>query len=279
MKGINFALGILLFPALAFGQTTPLNFRPLAAEYSRSLDRIIAISANPDRLHIYDPSTNTDTIVALSKTPLSLSVSPDGAFAAVGHDLLVSHVSLVAASVQRTYAIGFKAMTVAMGTGWIYTFGPYSQSTYSESAVSINTANASLTSLNIYYYPTAPRLNPAVNAIYATRDGVFPDDLQRYNVSTGPITQETDSIYHGDYNICSPVYFSADGSRIYTGCGPVFRASTNSSLDMRYLTTLPTGGSCAALPNRRRGMNSASLHGRTTTRARTIRSCSMAAII
>src|SRR4051794_35147414 len=83
-------------------QTTPLTFRPLAAEFSSGLDRIIMVSANPSQLHIFDPASGTDKKVDLSKVPISLSVSPDGTHAAVGHDLLVSYVNLNTAAVEQT---------------------------------------------------------------------------------------------------------------------------------------------------------------------------------
>ena len=84
-----------------FAQQTRLTSRPLRAEYSKSLDKIIMLSASPDQLHIYDPVTKADTAVALSRTPLSLSVSLDGKYAAVGHDSLLTYINLSTGSVEK----------------------------------------------------------------------------------------------------------------------------------------------------------------------------------
>src|SRR5262245_19928035 len=93
---------ILLTAQIAGAQQQSLTFRAISAEYSKALDRIVMISSSPDVLHIYTPNGPSDTTVALSMPPLSLSVSPDGLFAAVGHDRLISYVSLSDGSVQRT---------------------------------------------------------------------------------------------------------------------------------------------------------------------------------
>ena len=47
---------IILLPWPAFAQSTTLNFRPVAAEFSTPLNRIIMISASPNQLHIYGPA-------------------------------------------------------------------------------------------------------------------------------------------------------------------------------------------------------------------------------
>ncbi len=54
-----------LLVSAAFGQTAALSFRPVDAEYSTALDRIIMVSASPNQLHIYNPVTKADTTVSL----------------------------------------------------------------------------------------------------------------------------------------------------------------------------------------------------------------------
>src|SRR5690349_23306229 len=94
---------VLLLGSLADAQTSALSFRPVAAEYSPQLDRIVMVSASPNQLHIYNAATNVDVTVNLPKAPVALSVSPDGLHAAVGHDALVSYVNLNSAAVERTF--------------------------------------------------------------------------------------------------------------------------------------------------------------------------------
>jgi len=191
------------------------------------------VSANPDQLHIYDPASHTDVAVNLPKPALSLSVSPDGLHAAVGHDALISYINLTSANIEKTLVIPVKGQAITMNSAWIYVMP-----TYVGDSVSVNIGTGTVIPNASVFYGTGGRFNAAVNTIYGTRDGTSPNDIERYDISTGPITVQSDSIYHGDFPVCGPVFFSPDGLRIYDGCGTVFRASTDSTLDMRYVTTL-----------------------------------------
>jgi len=229
--------GAVLLSVVAAGasaQTTALPFKPVAFEYSRKLDRLIMISANPNRLHIYNPYTSETVSVALNQPPLSVSVGPDGLHAAVGHDALISYVNLERAAVEKTINVPTLASGIVAASSWIYTFG-YG---YSGSPQSVNINTGQSAPNTAAFSMTGAKLNTAVNEIYGTRDGTSPNDVERWEISTGPVTSETDSPYHGDFCIYGPVWFSPDGSRIYTGCGTIFRASTDPNLDMHYLSSI-----------------------------------------
>lgn len=233
---------LLLIAAAAFAQTTPLLFKPVAFEYSKKLDRLILISSNPNRLHIYNPATAQTVSVTLAQPPLSLSISPDGLRAAVGHDALVSYVNLEQGTVQKQFNVPTIATGIITAASWIYTVGGYPAVPYS---VNIETSQAIRNTAA--FSMTGGKLNTSVNAIYGTRDGTSPNDVEKWEISTGPVTRESDSPYHGDYCIYGPVWFSPDWNRIYTGCGTVFRASTDPKLDMYYMSSIPGVNQIAAL--------------------------------
>lgn len=226
---------LTLLQATAAAQTVALPYRPVAAEYSQALDRVILISGNPNALHVYDAAANKDAVVNLAQPPLSLSISPDGLHAAVGHDALISYVNLSSLAVEKTYAVPVTAGSVVLSPTWIYVMP-----TYEGGSVSVNIASGAITNNSSVFYGSKGWLNTAVNAIYGTRDGISPNDVEEYDISTGPITRQFDSPYHGDYCIYGPVWFSPDGARIYTGCGTIFRASKDPDLDMYYVSTLPS---------------------------------------
>ena len=223
-----------VFGSRAFGQTTTLSYRPIAFEYSGPLNRLVLISSNPNRLHIHDPSTSESVSVPLAQPPLSVAVSPDGKFAAVGHDALISYVDLAKGAVARQFNVPTVTSSIILGSAWIYTYGDYSTSAYS---VNIQTGQAVPNSGGSRM--TGAKINTVTNAIYGTRDGTSPNDIEKWNIPTGPVTGGGDSPYHGDFCIYGPVWISPDGSRIYTGCGTVFRASTDPKLDMYYLSSIP----------------------------------------
>jgi hypothetical protein len=65
----------------------PVPFLPFEAAgvaYSRAVDRIIAVSASPDLLHLVDPFTLNETSLALPAAPTDVSLSNDGLLALVG---------------------------------------------------------------------------------------------------------------------------------------------------------------------------------------------------
>lgn len=222
--------------AVLNAQTNPLAYTPVDAQYTTALDRIVMVSANPNQLHVYNPVSQTDTQVGLPKPPLSLSVSPDGMYAAVGHDALVSYVNLATGSMVRTYPVSFTAQSVVLGSSWIYIL--------SVNVESINIATGAITPGVFYNFGfTGARLDVPLNAIYAVGAAGF----EKFDVSTGPIAQGSAGPYNPYRPICGSVWLSPDGSRIFDGCATVFQASASSARDMTYLTTFNGTPSVGAL--------------------------------
>jgi len=56
---------------------TGLAFRVIDAEYSKALDRIIAVSSDPHRLHVYDPASHASKVANLAAAPGCVSLGPD----------------------------------------------------------------------------------------------------------------------------------------------------------------------------------------------------------
>jgi hypothetical protein len=213
-------------------QSLPISgFSPVDAQYSSALDKIVLISANPNLLHIYDPVSGTDTTVPLTAAPLAVSVSPDGLHAAVLQNSLVTYVSLQSASVITTFATGVASGTIVLSANNVYVMpsgsgGPLCISLFDGSSFTENAVQGG-----------SARLNPALNAIYGVSSGT-PGNLFNLNVSSGPATSISYGPYSGAYAICGNVWFSPDGSWIYTGCGTVFHASATAGIDMTYVSTL-----------------------------------------
>jgi len=224
----------ILITSSSFAQNTRLTYRPIRAEWSAALQRIVSVSTGPNQLSLFNPQTRTSDSVALGATPVSLSISPNGLFAAVGHVGSATYVDLTNRTVVRTYTYpapgsGQGSTEVALASEWLYVLPAYSGD-----AISIRLSTGVATSLPSDYSSGA-RLHPSGKAIYTTRDGISPNDIQRYSVTdAGTLVYKVDSIYHGDYNFCGPVWFSPDGSRIYNGCGTVVRYDVAPEQDMRY---------------------------------------------
>lgn len=215
-----------------------LPFEPVTGQiqFSPALQCIIFLSQNPTQLHIYDPVANSDRAVNLSAAPLGVSIAPDGVHAAVAHNNLISYVDLQAGSVIHTYTTSENESNIALSSTYVYLFP-----SYNGDLVSINLSSGEQTT-QTYVYSSGGRLDPAGDAIYGTEDGISPNSIYKFDVSAGPITTIGSSTVPfwdwGSYAICSPVWFSPDGARIYDGCGTVFASSPNSTLGSYYVGSL-----------------------------------------
>jgi chitinase len=73
------------------------------AAYDKPLDKMVYVSSAPNELHFYDTAAHTDRVTFLVMAPLAVSVSPDGQYAAVGHDGWMSYVNLTNGAVIRVF--------------------------------------------------------------------------------------------------------------------------------------------------------------------------------
>lgn len=90
-----------------------------------------------------------------------------------------------------------------------------------------------------FYYATSGVLDATQTALYLSQNDVGPNDMQKVSIASGQLGASHTWPYHGDYPDCGPYYLSADGSRIYTSCGTVVHASSDTKLDMNDVRSLP----------------------------------------
>ncbi|HET7436136.1 MAG TPA: BACON domain-containing protein [Thermoanaerobaculia bacterium] len=224
-------------PAFSFNVSSPIvsfPFRIVDAEFSPSLNAIVAVSQSPNQLHIYRPETNQLVSVNLEVPPYCVSVSPNGHDAVVGHDAWISHVDLVDPKLLDTIPVSTVVSDIVLGgNGWAYVFA-------SGSFVPVRSINLTtkvqLESSGWMYGNSIGRLHPSGTSMYDASTTVSPADIEKiYIGNDGKAEVGNDSPYHGDYSMCGNLWFSAEGTRIYTACGNVFRASDDSTQDMRYV--------------------------------------------
>ncbi len=205
-----------------------LGFRVLDAEYSKQLNKIIAVASQPsNQLHIYDPVNGTDTAVNLNLVPTCVSVSPDGLYAAVGHNAWISYVNLSTGTLVKTVAVTADVFDVVLaGNGYVYAF-PRIDQWETIRCINISTGNETQSAGYSIYAGTRAKLHPGGTSIYGADNGLSPADIEKYDISGGTASYLYDSPYHGDYAMCGDLWMSEDGLRIFTRCGNVFRSSPN----------------------------------------------------
>lgn len=211
---------------LAGRPVTNLSFRILDAEYSKQLDRIIAVSNQPsNQLHIYDPISGLSSAVSLTVVPTSVSVSPDGLHAAVGHSGAISYIDLVLETAEKVINTTADAYDVVLaGNGYAYVF-PGTDQWVQIHCINISDGTETLSPPYNTYEKTSAKLHPSGTALYGADNGISPADIRKYDISAGTATYLYDSPYHGDYAMCGDLWISEDGFRIFTKCGNVFRSS------------------------------------------------------
>jgi len=205
------------------------------AAYSSALDRVVLVSS--DALYLLDPRTQAETAVPLTATPTSLSVSPSGLFAAVGHLNAISYVDLTGATAQRIPVNGSVAEVALADDGYVYAL-----STRSDSRVQILTVStasgAETDALTDLTGKPSARVRPGSAALYATGESY--GGIERYDVSAHvPVLAAVGpSSYYG-YGCGGGLWVTAAGDRVITRCGSVLRAASSTVDDLSLIGTLP----------------------------------------
>jgi hypothetical protein len=224
---------------LAVASRTALAHDIVDAEFSKALNSIVMVGAYPSNsLHIYDVETGIERHQALNRAPTSVSISPDGLTAAVGHDALVTVIDLATVGQAGAPApihlnVSSDIFDVVLdGNGFVHAF-PETDQWVQLHSVEIATNIESLGSGSLRAGSHA-RLNPGTDWIYSADNGLSPSDIEKWDVAAGAGSLLYDSPYHGDYGMCGNLWFNESGTTIYTACGNTFRASADQAQDMTY---------------------------------------------
>jgi len=217
----------------------PLGFRPIDVRFNKATGMLVAVSVEPNRLHIYDPVSKKDRTVDLPLPPSSVSVEPDGKFAAVSHSGWISYIALTDPKLVRTYEVSTDAVDIVLpGNGYVYAFPRTGQWTNIHT-VNLQSGFEVLSRVQQLYANTRVVLHPDGQFIYGAQNGLSPASIQKFDISKGSVTFIPSMPRSGeDYPACGHLWMSEDGQRLFSKCGNVFRASSAPSEDMKFNGTL-----------------------------------------
>ena len=212
------------------------------AEYSKSKDILVYVSSKPSKIHIFQPTVGTTSIISLDLDyiPTCVSVSSDGATAVVGHDGHITYVDLNTKAILRSYSVSCNAFDIVLGKNkWAYVF-PKSDQWTDIRCVDVDLANDNevLHTGGSIYAGTKAKLHPSGEYIYGANNGLSPSDLEKYNIQNGRAQLLYDSPYHGTYPISGDLWFSESGDRVFTRGKTVLKTSEVESNDMLYNGTI-----------------------------------------
>jgi hypothetical protein len=240
VRALLLVIGLLLGSS-SCGISEPfqrLGYRVTDAEYVASRHLVAMVSAEPRALHLYDPISRSEAAVALPANPTCVGVSPDGNYAAIGHDRLISYVDLSNGTVVRTYPVSANIGDVVVpGNGRIYGLRLTGAAYPKISVLDIATGAEQVTGDG----GVRARQRPGQQELYVVNSFVFPENLRSYDIRGGGALTNHLAPYHTD-PICGDLWFSEDGQRLFTGCGESLRASSSRDQDMRYTGALSNAG-------------------------------------
>src|SRR5690242_15156651 len=174
IAGLTFTVTQDAATAPGSSPVTASPMRPIAADYSQALDRMIFVSTNPDLLTIFDPVTGDSHSVSLVMPPTALSIGTDGLHAAVGHDGRISYVNLANGTVEKTLPVSTTVYDLALGNTDIYAFPLRDQW---QAVRVVNIASGTETLWNwIYAGSTAGKISPNGKFLYINA-------IKRYDIT------------------------------------------------------------------------------------------------
>lgn len=206
-----------------------LPFAPLDTRYNLALDRLVAVTAEPDTLKVINPADGATTSIALPAPVKSFSLSADGKLAAVLHEGVVSLVDLVAGTiVKSTGTAGTQTEVFVTNDGVVFLIG---QSIGSSARPSIAVFNA-----------RTGQLLPSVDysgGFYGIMRGVFAASKNKViavqtsstSISTFTIDPKTNAVLtngttYSDYVMSSPLYLSPKEDLLFSSNGMYFNTDT-----------------------------------------------------
>jgi len=203
------------------------DYQVADAEYSDALDRMAIVSSGPNQLTLLGGYPMQQEHLALNLKPLSVSISPDGLTAVVGHDGWISHIDLTSRSLIRMVPISAAAADIVLdGGGYAHVVPEQDQWTNLHS-VYLENEDETLSRYALIYADIRIKLHPGGQYLYAVDDY-----LERFDISDFPVTDGFTN--YSDSSACEDLWLGEDGRRIFTQCGNVYRSTPGSDEDMSY---------------------------------------------
>ncbi|NNJ09706.1 serine/threonine protein kinase [Chloroflexales bacterium ZM16-3] len=195
--------------------------RVVDAGYSASRDRMLILSTQPDVLRIIDPTDWSEVTVDLPQPPNTLVISPNGGYAAVGHDHAISYINLGSGSFERSLNVDINVSSLALtDDGWIYASpGPGPDERLRvvnaiRNAMMVEASRVGIASAML-------RIAPDGASLYAAVRSSTPSAIKAYDILRDTVSLRATS--GSDADACGSLWVLAGSGQIVTGCGSVFQ--------------------------------------------------------
>ncbi len=235
-----------------WSQIIDIGINADSAVYNKNRESLFISSNTPPALKILNLANKTNSTISFSSPISSFAVSPDGNFAAIAHNRLVSYVDLKKSEVIRTIPVEVNASSIFItANNFAYLIGEPNYSSYNSYTTIIDLENGKLVQSGVWEnfqgFHSGFYIEKINKIVVINNNGSYPNDLRflKINPINNLYTYIGDSPYHGDYPLGLPIGLSEDQSIIYTSSGTSF-----STVDLTYKGTLPGIENSISLSNR-----------------------------
>lgn len=220
----------------------PLPDGIIDMEYDANHERMIVVASSYNRLLSIDVADGHVDTLELHWAPTCVSVSPDGAHCVVGHDGQITWLELAPLQALAYFSVSADVHDVVLGgNGFAYCFpsgGGNTTIRCIELADGTETQHVGAT----VYQGTTAHLHPNGDWIYAADTGVYPPDIEKYDIRGGTAVYVDDSPYSGEFSIGAELWIAGSGDFLVARSSQVFACSAEPAEDMIYLATLQETG-------------------------------------
>jgi hypothetical protein len=223
--------------------TTFLAHDVVDAAMSRPLDAIVMASTTPSNaIYVYDVASGTEKAIALDRAPTSIALSPDGRKLAVGQAAMVSTIDLT--DIATTTPTVREVPTATDVWDLVLDAQDFVQAFHASwqdnQFYTVDTVTGATTPRDAQVAAkTRARLHPAGDRLYLLDTQVTPENIHRWSLADGVPTSVGQSPYWGDWSLCSNLWFSQAGDRLYTACGNTFSSNADIAQDMLHTGNVP----------------------------------------
>ncbi|MEM6302688.1 MAG: PKD domain-containing protein, partial [Pseudomonadota bacterium] len=208
------------------------------AEFDPVNERIVTLLGR--KLSVITPD-GQQSVIQLPLDGQAVSVSPDGGFAAVGHDGWVSHVNLNTREVLNTYPISADVLDIVLDDNGIAHSFPGGQWIR---PISLDTdTGKTINGSGTIRGNTRVKLHASGDRIYGADNGLSPSDLERYDIDPTDYSLSVayDSPYHGDFPFCGDLWMHPAGEIALSRCRVVVRTTSFQQSDLNFVMQLQEG--------------------------------------
>lgn len=212
-----------------------VDYNIIDAEYSKETNKLVIISSEPqNRLYVINQSDYSQHYIDLDSSPLCVSISQDGNYAAIGYDGLIDYVNLLSYSIEATYTTSADVGDIVLNDDWVYAFPKsnfWERIRCIELSSGVETVHTN-TGLNKLRGNSKAKLHPSGHYLYVADTDISPGDIHKYDIIYGTANYMYDSQYHGTHTYSTNLWLPTNDDKIFISNCSVYLTNNGEANDI-----------------------------------------------